>query len=210
MRILASFLLLNALAGAQNLTEFGAVAAGSTVGGASGKPVSESITSIFGKVGQQAKAPVKASVKETEKDAEKETGKNVKRETGSQTEAMVVAPPSRTADLSGVPPPPSPAVKHSVSAHVAAPEYVPPQEIASIGSWADVAPVLPPPPVMSPEEFRGVSTGMTRSDVLQYGAPASKITMFEDGHVIEIFSYYQNGQKFGSLHLTDGVVSNVQ
>ncbi len=53
MRILASFLLINALAFAQNLTEFGAVAAGSTVGGASGKPVSNSISAIFGKVDQQ-------------------------------------------------------------------------------------------------------------------------------------------------------------
>ena len=60
MRILAAFLLLNGLACAQNLTEFGAVAAGSTVGGASGKSVSNGITAIFGKVDQQtAKAAAK-------------------------------------------------------------------------------------------------------------------------------------------------------
>ena len=53
MRILASFLLINAFAFAQNLTEFGAVAAGSAVGGASGKSVSNGINAIFGKVDQQ-------------------------------------------------------------------------------------------------------------------------------------------------------------
>jgi hypothetical protein len=85
-----------------------------------------------------------------------------------------------------------------------------PQEVARISSWADVAPALPPPPVMSPEDLRSVSTGMTRADVLRLGAPSSKITMFEDGHVVEQYSYHQNGQKFGGLKLTDGVVSNIQ
>jgi len=73
-----------------------------------------------------------------------------------------------------------------------------------------VAPALPPPPVMSPEELRSVSLVTTRADVLKYGAPSSKITMFEDGHVVEQYSYHQNGQKFGGIKLTDGVVSSVQ
>ena len=51
---------------------------------------------------------------------------------------------------------------------------------------------------------------MTRADVLKLGAPSSKVTMFEDGHVVEQYSYHQNGQKFGGLKLTDGVVSSVQ
>jgi hypothetical protein len=51
---------------------------------------------------------------------------------------------------------------------------------------------------------------MTRADVLRLGAPSSKITTFEDGHVVELYSYHQNGQRFGGLKLTDGVVSSVQ
>ena len=62
MRILASFLLINAIAFGQTLTEFGAVAAGSAVGGASGKAVSNGINAIFGKVDQQT---AKAAAKET-------------------------------------------------------------------------------------------------------------------------------------------------
>jgi hypothetical protein len=184
---------MNVLAFGQNLTEFGAVAAGSTVGGASGKSVSNGINAIFGKVDQQT---AKAAAKK-----EKEP----------QAEALKVAPGAPASDPGGVPLPPLPPVKRAaVPAPVPVAQFIVPNEIARIGSWADVVPTLPPPPVMSPEDLRGVSTGTTRADVLKLGAPSSKITMFEDGHVVEQYSYYQNGQKFGGLKLTDGVVSNVQ
>ena len=195
MRILASFLLINALALAQNLTEFGAVAAGSAVGGASGKPVSNGINAIFGKVDRQT---ARAAAKET------------KREKEPQAEALKVAAGAPVADASGVPLPPLPPGRRSAPAPLPVAQFVVPQEVARISSWADVAPVLPPPPVMSPEDLRRVSTGMTRADVLKLGVPSSKITMFEDGHVVEMYSYHRNGQKFGGLKLTDGVVSSVQ
>lgn len=195
MRILAPFLLINALAFGQTLTEFGAVAAGSTVGGASGKSVSNGIIAIFGKVDQQT---AKAAAKETTKEKE------------PQAAALKVAPGSPAADPGGVPLPPAPPAKRSAPAPLPVAKYVVPSEIARISAWADVAPVLPPPPVMSPEKLCGVSLGMTRADVLGYGAPSSKITTFEDGHLVEFYSYHQNGQKFGGLKLTDGVVSNVQ
>lgn len=195
MRILASFLLMNALAFAQNLTEFGAVAAGSAVGGATGKPVSNSISAIFGKVDQQT---AKGAIKETRKEKE------------PQGVALKVAPGAAIADPSGVPLPPPPPRKRAARAPLPVAHYVVPQEVARIGSWADVAPALPPPAVMSPEDLRSVSLGTTRADVLKFGAPSSKITTFDDGHVVEIYSYHQNGQRFGGLTLTDGVVSSVQ
>lgn len=195
MRILASFLLITAISFAQSLTEFGAVAAGSTVGGASGKSVSNGINAIFGKVDQQT---AKAAVKET------------KREKEPQAEAFKVAPGAPVADPGGVPLPPPPPGKRTAPAPLPVAQFVVPKEVARISSWADVAPTLPPPPVMSPEDFRSVSTGMTRADVLEFGQPSSKITMFEDGHLVEIYSYRQDGQKFGGLRLTDGVVSSVQ
>jgi hypothetical protein len=194
MRLLASFLFITAISFAQTMTEFGAVAAGSAVGGASGKSVSNGINAIFGKVDQQTAR------------AAKET----KREKEPQVEALKVAPGAPVADPGGVPLPPAPPVKRSAPAPVPVAQYVPPSEIARISSWADVAPTLPPPAVMSPEDLRSVSTGMTRADVLRLGVPSSKITMFEDGHVVEQYSYHQNGQKFGGLKLTDGVVSSVQ
>src|SRR5665213_2731113 len=53
MRNLAFILLITATAFSQNLTEFGAVSAGSVVGGASGKATSNGISAILGKVDQQ-------------------------------------------------------------------------------------------------------------------------------------------------------------
>src|ERR1700722_3157158 len=104
MRILASFLLINAIttpAFAQNLTEFGAVAAGSTLGGAGGKPVSNGISAIFGKVDHQ-------------------TAKAAGKETTNENELQAAA---LKADPSGVPPPPSPTVKSNTRASVAVAQY---------------------------------------------------------------------------------------
>ena len=64
MRLLASFLFITAISCAQTLTEFGAVAAESAVGGASGKSVSNGITAIFGKVDQQT-APLQGIARES-------------------------------------------------------------------------------------------------------------------------------------------------
>jgi hypothetical protein len=201
MRILATILLVTALvtatALAQNLTEFGAVAAGSTVGGASGKPVSNGITAIFGKVDQQT---AKAAGKETknEKDKEKEAA------------ALKVGPGVPTSDTGGVPLPRAEPARRAAVPSLPVAQMTVPQEATQTLTLADVAPALPPPPVMSPEDFRTVSSGMTRADVLKFGAPAARITMFEDGHLVEVYSYRQNGQKFGALRLTDGTVSSVQ
>jgi hypothetical protein len=198
MRILVSFLLINvinAIAFGQTMTEFGAVAAGSAVGGASGKSVSNGITAIFGKVDQQT---AKAASKPTKNERE------------PQTEALKIAPGAPKADPGEVPLPPALPSKRTAPAPVAVAQFVAPQEATRFSSFADVAPVLPPPPVMSPEDLRSVSLGTTRADVLRLGVPSSKITMFEDGHVVEQYSYHQNGQKFGGLKLTDGVVSSLQ
>ena len=198
MRILASFLLINvinAIGFGQTMTEFGAVAAGSAVGGASGKSVSNGITAIFGKVDQQT---AKAAAKPTKKEQE------------PQTEALKVAPGAPKADPGDVPLPPAPPAKRTAPAPAPVAQFVAPKEATRFSSFADVAPVLPPPAVMSPEDLRTVSLGATRADVLRLGPPSSKITMFEDGHVVEQYSYHQNGQKFGGIKLTDGVVSSVQ
>lgn len=191
LRYLAFILLISSAAFSQNLTEFGAVTAGSTVGGASGKAVSNGINAIFEKVDQQtARAAVTASKKGVPEPPPFKVSRGVPAD-----------------ETGGVPPPPAPR-KGAAASPVA--QYTLPQEITRIRSLTDVAPSLPPPPEMSLEEFRKISTGATRNDVLRLGVPASKITMFDEGHLVEIYSYRQNGQKFGSLRLTDGAVSSVE
>jgi hypothetical protein len=63
---------------------------------------------------------------------------------------------------------------------------------------------------MSPEALKTISAGMSRADILKLGAPASKVTMFDEGHISETYSYRQNGQKLGTVHLTDGAVASVE
>jgi len=193
-RVSASICFIAATSFAQNLTEFGAVAAGSAIGGAGGKPVSNGITAIFGKVDHQA---AKAAGKETkEKEAE--------------AASLKVAPGMPASDPGGVPSPPEPRKRAASAPSLSIAQMTVPEEALQILTLADVAPALPPPPVMSPEDFRSVSNGMTRADVLKLGAPAGKITMFEDGHLVEVYSYRQGGQKIGTLRLTDGAVSSIQ
>jgi hypothetical protein len=183
-----------ATAFAQNLTEFGAVATGSTVGGASGKAVSNGLNSIFGKVDHQT---AEAAGTEAKKEKQKELVE------------FKAAPGVPSAETGGVPlPPPAPGKRAQPSLPMAQIIIVP-REATQLLTLADVTP-LPPPPEMSPEKLHGISNGMSRAEVLKFGQPAGKITMFEDGHLVEVYSYHQNGQTFGSLRLTDGAVSGVR
>jgi hypothetical protein len=192
LRQLAFILLLSSTAFSQNLTEFGAVTAGSAIGGASGKSVSNGITAIFGKVDQQT---AKAAAIPTKKEV-------------PEPPPFKVAQGVALDETGGVPLPPAPHKRPGSLVPVA--QYTLPQEITRIRSLSDVAPALPPPREMSPEEFHTIASGMPRAKLLRLGAPASKITMFDDGHLVEVYSYRQNGQKFGSLRLTDGAVSSIE
>lgn len=190
MRFTACVVLLAGVGFAQSMTEFGAAAAVGSVGGASGKKVSDGLTAVFEKVGQQ-------------------TAKAAKRDKAPAEPALELSPGVVREETGGVPFPPPPAGRGGLR-----PPRLPlakaslPAEIAE--SFVSVAPVLPPPPEMSREGLRTVSAGMARADILRMGAPASKITMFEGGHLSEIYSYRQQGQKVGTVRLTDGAVSSVE
>jgi len=51
---------------------------------------------------------------------------------------------------------------------------------------------------------------MSREDLLKLGAPASRIMMDEDGHLVETFSYADKESSLGRVRLTDGVVYSVE
>jgi len=51
---------------------------------------------------------------------------------------------------------------------------------------------------------------MTRAQVLKLGQPSARISMFENGGLLEIFSYYIHDQALGEVRLSDGTVSSVQ
>lgn len=193
MRLAACMVLLVGVAFAQSMTEFGAAAAVGSVGGASGKKVSDGLTSVFEKVGQQtAKAAKTDKANKPPAEPALELAPGVVRE---ETGGVPLPPPP--AGRGGLRPPPLPLAKASLPADVAE-------------SFVAAAPVLPPPPEMSREELKTVSAGMSRAEILKMGAPASKITMFENGHLSETYSYRQQGQKVGTVRLTDGAVADVE
>ena len=59
-------------------------------------------------------------------------------------------------------------------------------------------------------DLKQISVGMSRKDVLRLGPPSGRITMDEDGHLVEIFQYNFNASPSGRVRLTDGVVSSIQ
>jgi hypothetical protein len=191
---LISILAGTVLAGAawgQTLTEFGAAAAGGSVAGASGRKVSDGINSVFGKVNGTTD---KASA----------TGKPAtKAPTAQQQPALEVSPGVPKDDSSGVPPPP----ESHAAVRKAAPEPAP---VITVAEVAPVAPPPPPPPQMTAENLKQVAPGSSREDLLKLGAPSARITMIDDGHLVEVYNYIAHGENLGRVRLTDGAVASVQ
>jgi hypothetical protein len=184
-RILFIFPFVAVLAGAQTMTEVGASAAGSAIGSAAGKKVSDGINNIFGKVDKTTAKAAKSPQDESKNAPLLEVGPGSPRVSGAGSES--------------VPPPPPAAGSHRAAAPKPAAEPLP--EIA-----APPPPPPPPPPAVTSDDLRKVSSGMSRESLLKLGAPASRITMDEDGHLLEIFSY----SSLGRVKLTDGAVSSIE
>jgi hypothetical protein len=72
----------------------------------------------------------------------------------------------------------------------------------------------PPPPEVTSEDLKNLVAGTNRDDLLKLGAPASRLTMFDDGHLQETFRYYAHGPNgdtpIGVVRLVDGAVSAVE
>ena len=211
---------------AQTMTEFGAAAAGSTAGGAAGKKVSDGISNIFGKVDQQTSAAAGKAKSAPTAATELEVGpgapksKSMGPATASaepangSTTAKAVRPPARKspgkasdkdADNSLVPPPPpSPADRKPVE---------PVRQRAAVAP-PPVAPVAAPPPAPPPEvtldDLKQVAVGEQRDELLKLGPPTVRISMWEDGHLLEIFSYRSKELMLGRVRLHDGAVDSVE
>lgn len=180
------------IAAGQTMTEVGASAAGSAIGSAAGKKVSDGITAIFGKVD---KTTAKAASKTPQDDNSKaapllDVGPGAPKVSGG-------------AVTESVPPPPRPAGHRASVAKPAAADSLP-----------EIAPPPPPPPPPAPQmtadDLKKVANGTTREDLLKLGAPSSRIMMSDDGHLLETFSYAAKETSFGRVKLTDGAVSSVE
>jgi hypothetical protein len=73
------------------------------------------------------------------------------------------------------------------------------------------APVAIAPPPPSPEDFAKLKEGSPREDVrTALGIPSATVTIpGDDGHLIEILSYYDGSRHIGTVRMDNGVVISV-
>jgi hypothetical protein len=202
-RVLMGFGMLFAVAGlawSQAMVEAAGAVAGGSIGGVAGKRVSDGITNVLGKVdavaGKAAKTGKAPEVAVEKAKADKPSGGTV----------LQVGSGAVIKDHSLVPPPPPPVRRAAVD--VPPPPPLPKSVTALVA--IQPIPVLPPPPQMSSDDLKTLATGTARKDLLKMGAPASRITMYDDGHLVEIYRYQSRDTTLGVVHLSDGSVSSVQ
>lgn len=185
----------------QSMLEVGGIVGGSSVGSAAGKKLSDSLNSTLTKT---AKATEKAAKEEPEK------GKQQKKQ---QADVPVPAPvdpaflPSSSKGTAGdeannVPPPPPPKKR-------AAPQQPVRAQRATTPVVVPVRYEAPKPEPLN-VDLNQISSGMRREEVLKLGAPSSRISMYEGGHLLEIFNYHNATFASGSLRLQDGTVTSVE
>ncbi len=219
---------------AQSITEVGVAAAGGTVGGAAGKSLSDQLTNVFGKVDDHTKAAAKqdpakkpeakqAPANPEQASTEPNSGKTNSAAVSTTNAAPASAAPRPAAKskavrasvapaarekaqrISGGVPEPPPAPTRAAAMPAPAPPPAAPLVLAPV-----FAPPPPPPPAVTAEDLETLAPGASRADLLKLGTPASRITMFDEGHLLEIFSYAANNVTLGVVRLTDGEVSRIE
>jgi hypothetical protein len=208
----ATSALITGVAHGQTMVETAAAAAGGSVGGVAGKKVSDGLTSIFEKVDKAAGKAAKSGETKGNSSAHSASGPTRKGAGGSQggdtgaaadanAPLLEVGPGVPRPDGSNVPPPP-PLRRASVRKAAPAQDLPPP-------------PIAPPPPPaipapqMTADDLKHVTSGMQRNEVLKMGEPTSRISMFDEGHLLEIYRYQSSDTTLGVVRLTDGAVSTV-
>lgn len=190
MRSVLILLAIAGLAWSQALTDAAGIIGGGSVGGAAGKKVGSGVSAIFAKVGSATDKAAKPA---------KPSADRPKARAGAVLE---VGPGGVVKDHSLVPPPPP----RKVAVVPPPPPLTPPAE-------AVLAPILvlpPPPPPVTSGDLRTLASGTPRAEVLKLGAPSSRVTMVDDGHLVEIYRYQTRDSAVGEVRLSDGSVSGVQ
>jgi hypothetical protein len=193
--VLASFL--SVAAQAQSLAEHAAAASGATIGTAAGKPLSNAITKIFGQTDTATKKAASAPV-------------NTKTAVKPQPEAapLILAPQGGGGgSLPSMGGASAPARHGGFASRQPGPEY------ASINPPAAVV-AYPQEPVRkepTAEELASIQVGASEQELIAaLGQPESKVTIPDDGHMVEICQYWSKGKQLGTVRLDNGQVVNVE
>jgi len=180
---------------AQNLAETALAAATGSVAGVAAKPISDSLTKVFGQVNAQAKSSTNAS----EQKKETATPEVVPTKSEVSTPAPGFAPAS---------PGSGPATGRKWSGFGRM-QYAARPPAPATQSKATMAASERPQPTM--EQIASVSAGMERSDVLtRLGTPVARLSIPDSGQFLEVYQYVDRGGNTGSVRLRDGRVSEVR
>jgi hypothetical protein len=183
---------------AQSLAEHAAAASGATIGTAAGKPLSNAITKVFGQTDATTKKAASAS-----------SGTKTPAKPPVESAPVVpVAPQSGGTETPSVGGGATPA-RHGGYSHRPAPEqYLSVRPIANPAAISDVEEPARKEPTA--EELAGVQVGASEKElVAALGEPASKVTIPDEGHLVEICQYWAKGRQIGSVRLDNGQVVNV-
>jgi hypothetical protein len=195
MRQLLLFLTISGTVFAQSMLESSAVIAGSTVGGASGKAISAGIDKTFKKTGSVLEGAAKTGDKKGKASSTSETA--------PATPMLKVSAGVPRAEANNVPPPP-PRVKRTPAPR--------PTRTRAVSVPMVMSSVIPrdEPAFLVNVDLASISRGMDRDSVLAMGAPSARITMDEDGKIVEIYQYRNQSFHSGTVRLRDGLVWSVE
>lgn len=188
---------------AQTLVQSSIAAAGGSVAGVAGKKVSEGVDKVLGKLS----------------DVTDEAAATINDKTGKKPRSLPQEPGIPKASAAFVPRTPA----MPVSRAVAPPRPGMPRATQNIAATrgvkaVDAADVYLPPPMPEPaapvevrqpsaEDLQAVSAGATRDQLAdRMGRPSAKITMAEDGKLVEVYTY----RNAGTVRLVDGTVADIR
>ncbi len=195
--LLGSFLLVTA-AQAQSLAEHAAAASGATIGTAAGKPLSNALTKIFGQTDTTTKKAASASVTKTPAKPEPEL----------ESPPLVPAAPQSGGGGGSIPSMGSTAPSRHGG-------FAPRRGAAEYASIKPPAPVVayqePPRKEPTAEELASIQVGASEQELVStLGPPESKVTIPDDGHLVQICQYWSKGKQLGTVRLDNGQVVNVE
>ena len=193
MRQILFALILTGTVWGQTMTEAGAVMAGTSVGSAAGKKISEGVNKTLKKTGGILDTAAKAGAKQT---------KAAPAPSAPAKPMLEVSAGVPKGEVYNVPPPPPPKRRSTARTE-------PPRQVSAPIVMAAVVPDAEPEPPKN-VDLSVVAPGMSREKLLELGVPSARITMFEDNHLVEIFQYRNATLASGTVRLRDGAVVGVQ
>jgi hypothetical protein len=193
--LLGSFLLVTAVQ-AQSLAEHAAAASGATIGTAAGKPLSNAMTKIFGQTDTTTKKAASAP-------AVTKTPAKLEPESAPLIHAVPQSGGGESPSIGGGS---APSRHGGFAPRRANAEYAsinPPQAV--------VAYQAPPRKEPTAEDLATIQVGASEEQVASaLGQPESKVTIPDDGHLLQICQYWSKGKQLGTVRLDNGQVVNVE